>query len=249
MRDGNRIDFRRMMVEAGRSRAIFVGETHTSMADHRLELQVVKALHRQGIPLAIGLEMFTADSQPQLDAWVAGSLEPEHFIRLYYGEWRMPWSYYRAVLTYARDRKIPLVGLNVPEGIAAKVAREGFAALSPAERAKIPPGVTCSVDAAYREFIRQAYREHRQGEESFASFCEAQMLWNKAMAWHLADYLRRFPQRTVVVLSGTGHTLKRAIPGELAQFFPVPAVAIMPVSSGLTPETVSTADTDYLVFN
>jgi uncharacterized iron-regulated protein len=249
VQDGARIDLRRMMDETRRSRVIFVGETHTRMADHRLELRVIKALYRQGRPLAIALEMFTADHQPQLDAWVAGRLGPDRFIRLYYGDWQMPWPYYRAILTYARDRQIPLVGLNVPQEIPAKVAREGFAALTPAERGKIPPGITCTVDAAYREFIRRAYREHDQGEGVFANFCEAQMLWNKAMAWHLADYLQRFPHRTVVVLTGTGHALKRGIPAELAEFAAVPAVVIMPGSSGLTAGDVTVADADYLVYD
>jgi uncharacterized iron-regulated protein len=247
VRDGARIDFHRMVDEVRPARAIFVGETHSDMTDHRLELRVIKALYKRGVPLAIGLEMFTADSQPHLDAWVTGRLGLDRFYRIYYHDWQMPWRYYRTILLYARDRKIPLVGLNVPEEIPAKVAREGFASLAPAERVKIPSGITCSVDAPYREFIRRAYREHEPGEQTFTRFCEAQMLWNKVMAWHLADYLKRFPQRTVVVLSGTGHTLKRAIPAELGQFLAVPVAVIMPRSSGLSAGSVTIDDTDYLV--
>ena len=247
VRDGARVGFGRMAEEVRSARVIFVGESHTSVNDHRLELQVIRALHDRGVPLAIGMEMFSADSQPQLDAWVAGRLGLDRFVRVYSQDWQMPWRYYRAILLYARDRKIPVVGLNVPEYIPAKVAHEGFASLAPAERAKIPPGITCTVDVPYREFIRRAFREHAPGEQTFTRFCEAQMLWNKVMAWRLVDYLKRHPQQTVVVIAGTGHTLKRAIPWELAQVLPVRAEVIMPRSSGLTPSSVTTDDADYLV--
>ncbi|HEY6838458.1 MAG TPA: ChaN family lipoprotein [Geobacteraceae bacterium] len=244
--DGARIDFRKLVNEVERSRVIFVGETHTSMADHRLQLRLIKALHRRGIPLAIATEMFTAASQDKLDAWVAGTLGLDSFIRFYYAQWRMPWPYYRAILTYARDERIPLVGLNVPEEIPGKVAREGFDSLSPAERAQLPDGITCTIDASYREFIRRAFREHRTSEKQFVSFCEAQMLWNKTMAWHLAAYLKRNPQRTVVVLTGTGHALKKAIPGELADYLSVPTAVIMPKDSAAARSVMTTQDADYL---
>ena len=247
LKDGARIDFRRLVEEAQRCRVIFVGETHTSMADHRLQLRLVKALHRRGVPLAIALEMFTAGGQEQLDAWVAGNLGLDGFIRFYYSQWRMPWPYYRAILTHARNERIPLVGLNVPDEIPSKVAREGFASLSAAERAQLPPGITCNVGPPYREFIRRAFRAHGKEEKSFLSFCEAQMLWNKTMAWHLADYLQRHPQRTVVVLTGTGHALKMAVPGELAAFIAVPTAVIMPEIRDSAHPRFTTLDADYLV--
>ncbi len=246
LNDGARIDFRRLVNEVERSRVIFVGEIHTSMADHRLQLRLIKALHRRGVPLAIAAEMFTAGSQDKLDAWVAGNLGLDSFIRYYYEQWRLPWPYYRAILIYARDERIPLVGLNVPEEIPGKVARDGVDSLSAAERAQLPAGITCTIDAPYREFIRRAFREHRKSEKQFRSFCEAQMLWNKTMAWHLAAYLRRNPQRTVIVLTGTGHALKKAVPGELADYLSVPTAVIMPRDSGAVRSVMATQDADYL---
>ncbi len=54
------------------TRVVFIGETHTSMADHRLQLQLIEALHRQNPDLAVGMEMFPASSQAALDAYSSG---------------------------------------------------------------------------------------------------------------------------------------------------------------------------------
>ena len=51
------------------SRVVYVGETHTSLADHHLQLQVIEALHRQDPDLAIGMEMFPTTSQDALDRY------------------------------------------------------------------------------------------------------------------------------------------------------------------------------------
>ena len=58
--------------EIARSRVIFVGEQHDQESHHRAQLQVIEALHADGEPLAIGLEMFQAESRQALDDWVGG---------------------------------------------------------------------------------------------------------------------------------------------------------------------------------
>lgn len=247
LRDGARIDFSRMIGEIKNSRAVFVGEIHSRSSDHRLQLRVADALHRRKIPLAIGLEMFSADRQPELDAWIAGRLSLDRFRFIYAQEWNIPWRYYRDIFLYARKHRIPLLGLNIPERITVKVGRLGFASLSSAELAKIPHGVTCNVDANYREFIRQAHRQHGLSEKSFQNFCEAQMLWNKAMAWHLAEYLKRRPERLVVVLTGTGHAQKRGAPVQLAEYLAAPAAVVLPEDPQILSSRVTSSDADYLV--
>ena len=55
-----------------KSRVILIGEKHDRESHHRFQLEVIKALHATGEPLAIGLEMFQAESQQALDDWVGG---------------------------------------------------------------------------------------------------------------------------------------------------------------------------------
>jgi uncharacterized iron-regulated protein len=247
--DGKFIGLGRMVAEVRPSRLIFVGEEHDRKETHAVQLEVIRRLHEAGADIAIGMEMFTADSQGELDRWVAGNYDLHDFIRFYYREWEMPWPLYRDILVYARDHGIPIVGLNVPHEVSYKVAQYGFDSLTPAERKHLPTGVTCTVGPAYMKLIRRAYAEpeHKNADMSFTYFCEAQMLWNKSMGKRLKEYLAAHPQKKVVVLAGVGHAMKLGIPNEVAQISPCSCSVILPESPGLNRRTVTREDADYLV--
>jgi uncharacterized iron-regulated protein len=247
VKDRALITFPLMMREVRRSKVIIVGEGHERPFDHLLALKIMEKLRKQGVPFAVALEMFSADRQQALDDWVAGRLGVDEFISIYNEEWRIPWANYREIFLYARREKIPLVGINAPAGIAAKVSRQGFSALTREERNRLPVGVACNVDPRYRGFIARAYRQHDIRIKSFRYFCEAQMLWNKVMAWHLAGYLQRFPARDVLVIAGTGHAMKQGIPAELDGYVTVQVSVIMADSPAFPLREMTHGDTDYVV--
>ena len=246
--DNTTIGFSRMMEEVAGVRVLYVGEDHLRKENHAAQLKVIRNLHEQGIPLAIGLEMFTAESQQELDRWVAGRLPPADFVRLYYREWSMPWPLYRDIFLYAREHRIPLIGLNVPRSVTRKVARQGFAALTPQERKKLPSGVTCSVDPAYRDMIRHAFADHAHDGKAFQFFCEAHMLWNKSMAWHLQKFLQEKEGSTVVVLAGVGHAMKGGIPEEVSEMASGYSYrVILPELPEFPRSSARSTDVDYLL--
>jgi uncharacterized iron-regulated protein len=228
------------------ARLVFVGELHDNKAHHQVQLDIIRTLKDSGVPVAIGLEMFQSDYQDALDEWIAGKSSPEEFIQSYYENWRMPWPLYRDIFLYARKNGIPLVGLNVSEEIVSQVARHGFASLKPEQLRKIP-GVSCSVDTAYERFIRNALGEHGKGAASFRNFCEAQMVWDSAMALNLINYVKNHSGVTVIVLAGGGHSWKYGIPEQVRRQSDYPFRVILPELTGrLTRENVTDSETDYL---
>lgn len=242
------ISFESMLDEIRGSKLIFVGEIHDRKEHHVAQLDVIKALKESGAPLAIGLEMFTAESQDNLDQWVAGNLDLDDFIKLYNREWKIPWPLYHDIFIYAREQHIPLIGLNVPREIIHKVAQEGFAALTPDQRKMLPAGITCNVDPTYKAFIQKAYMMgHTINDKSFVYFCESQMLWNKSLGWHLKEYLKQNPGRTVIVLAGLGHAMKAGIPEEIFRGTRFGYKVLLPELPGLVSDTITTADADYLL--
>jgi uncharacterized iron-regulated protein len=249
LEDGKRISFREMLDELQGVDYVLIGELHDSMASHRGELQVIEGLERKGTPLAVGMEMFWAKSQPALDEWVQGKLDMNSFIRLYYLNWGLPWPNYRDILEYAKNHDIPLIGLNIPPAISRKVAKEGFQALSAEERGELGP-ITCDVTAGYRHYIRQVFQMHsKEKGKSFNNFCEAQVLWDKSMAWHLVQFREEHPDRQVVVLAGLTHALKRGIPSRIKEFSKTPAtfrvIAALPKDRGDDP--IPSGQADYLL--
>jgi uncharacterized iron-regulated protein len=228
-------------------RIILVGEHHNQESHHRAQIEIIKALHRAGVPLAIGLEMFRADSQKDLDLWVGGKMSKKDFQKVYYDNWNFSWVLYSGIFEYARDHQIPMVGLNVPKTITRKVARDGFQSLSEEEKGKLE-NVACRVDSEYMAFIKKAYGAHAHGRLNFTYFCEAQLVWDKVMAVRAVDYVKTNPAVSMVLLAGTGHAWKKGIPNQIQPLSRLPYSVILPeIPGSIEKETVGPNDLDYIV--
>jgi uncharacterized iron-regulated protein len=127
------------------------------------------------------------------------------------------------------------------------VARNGFESLTPEEIGKLPP-IVCRVDREYEEFLRRVLGSHGS-KSGFRRFCEAQLVWDTAMAIYALEYLKDHPERTVVVLCGMIHAWKKAAPDQAArENAEVQQAVIQPAVKGRwTPGSVSKEDADYLI--
>ncbi len=249
-RDGKIVSFARMIAEVKKADLVFVGEIHGIIEHHQMELDILRAMHESDTPMAVGLEMFRADSQGELNAWVRGRLSEEEFEAVYSDNWGASWDLYDAIFLYARDHEIPLIGLNISSALTRKVAQQGFSALSGDERRQLPPGITCRVDREYMEFIRKAYTDHGLRDRKFVNFCEAQMVWDKAMAWRLIDYRKKNPGKAVVVLAGMGHAWRRGIPEQVRSESKLTSQVILPLIPGqIDRKTVTIKDADYVLLD
>jgi uncharacterized iron-regulated protein len=247
VRDGKVISFSQMMEEMRKIDIVLIGEVHDERDHHRMQLAIIKALHEEDVPMAVGLEMFKSNNQAILDSWVQGKLPLDRFLPEYYDNWGLPWPLYQDIYWYAREHQISLVGLNVPGWLTGKVAKQGFDALTKEERKLLPPGISCNVDAKYREFVKKAYSGHPSHDHLFDHFCEAQMVWDKSMAWHVVQYLKKNPGKTVVVLAGVGHAWKRGIPEQIAIESSYSYRVVLPIiPDQIEKSTVTTKDADYV---
>jgi uncharacterized iron-regulated protein len=249
VRDGQIISFERMIDDLRQVSVVFVGEVHDVPDHHQAQLDIIRALHESERPLAVGLEMFRADSQSALDSWVRGKASLDSFLPVYYDNWTEPWPLYRDIFVYAREHEISLAGLNIPSVLSKKIARGGFDSLTADEKKQLPPGISCNVDPTYMEFIRKAYSDHsgHQGKK-FVNFCEAQMVWDKSMAWHLAGFMKNRPDTTMVVLAGVGHAWKRGIPEQLEPGADLSSRVVLPaIPEEIDRESVTTRDADYIL--
>ena len=228
-------------------RLVIVGEHHTDRSHHKTQLQVIRTLNAQPVPLSIGLEMFRKDSQNALDRWVAGELSETEFEKIYLDNWNFAWSLYREIFIFAREEKIPLVGLNVSREITRQVAQQGFSSLSESQRGELD-GVTCNVTREYRDFIRSAFGAHGHGNMDFIRFCEAQLVWDTAMAINSLNHLEQHPDRVMVLLAGSGHARKMGIPNQIKSRLPVPFTVLLPHTPDIfEPATLTSADADFII--
>jgi uncharacterized iron-regulated protein len=245
--DGRQASLSELAPLLKQNRIVIVGEHHSNADHHRAQVRVIETLVAASARVAIGLEMFRSDSQKELDRWVDGDLQTADFEKIYYDNWTFPWEKYREIFEYARDRQVPLVGLNVSREITAQVARKGFKSLSEEQRGKLAD-VTCLVDEDYENYIRQAFGAHAHGKLNFTYFCEAQLVWDSIMAVNAIDYLKAHPDTILVLLTGVGHAQKGAIPRQISSRSNLPHLVFLPeVAGSITLETITVDDADYLL--
>lgn len=205
------VTYPRMLADLEGVRVVYVGEMHTNQAHHKSQLEIIKALFEKNPHMAVGMEMFDHSYQPVLDLWSAGKLDEKEFLEKSHWavNWRFNFDLYREILEFVRDRKIPLVGLNVPKQIAPKVRVGGLENLQPEDKAHLPAKIELN-DAAHRTYIEKIYKQHLHhqfhGKGNFEYFYMAQNVWEDAMAEAIA---KNIGDRNMVVLVGNGHIVRK----------------------------------------
>lgn len=189
-------------------RIIYVGESHPSIEDHRVQLQVMQELHSRNPSLVLALEMFAREAQPLLDEYAGGRLSEEELLeRVRWDQnWGYPFVLYRGLLSWARDHGIRIVALNAPREVVSKIAHSGLASLTEKERDRIARDFHLN-DPKHEAYVRRQYHQHlKDNISSFDSFFEAQLAWEETMAETLGQTLRSLPpEGQIMVVIGKGH--------------------------------------------
>jgi len=121
---GARLTPRELGARLQSTRLLLLGEEHTSVEFHRVQLQVLRALHESGRRVLVGLEMYPYTQQPSLDRWNSGELTDTAFVEQsrWYEHWGYPWNYYRDIFLFCRDARIPMYAVNAMSALSATTA-------------------------------------------------------------------------------------------------------------------------------
>jgi len=213
-------------------RIIYVGEQHDQFAHHINQWQIIQALHRSHKKLAIGLEMFQRASQPALDAYLAGRIDEQQFLKdsHYFSRWRFDYNLYKPLLDYAKAHGLPVLALNADEALSRRVGAVGIPALTPAERAQLPASLDFT-NPDYRRDLQAVFVAHQQHsgyQQSFAQFLQVQVLWDETMADTAHQFLQTHPDTSLVILAGNGHIRHRyGIPARLQRRNGLPYLSLV----------------------
>ncbi|MGD8852076.1 MAG: ChaN family lipoprotein [Gammaproteobacteria bacterium] len=223
-------DLDRVVAALADRRVVFIGEQHDRYEHHLTQLEILRGLHQQPAPLAIGMEAFQRPFQAYLDAYVAGELSEQEMLRKteYYSRWRFDYRLYAPILRYAREHRLPVVALNLPQELTRKVGREGPESLSPEEREQLPAEIDRS-DSEYASRLSEVFEGHpRNDGQTFEQFLEVQLLWDEGMAERAAEYLSAHPDTRMVILAGVGHlAYGSGIPHRLERRLPLSSAVVL----------------------
>lgn len=189
---------------------IYVGESHTSFEDHLNQLRVIKSLYKNGRDLAIALEMFQKPFQKDLDEYIAGKTTLNEFLKntQYYKRWVYDYNLYKPIFDYAKENKIPLVALNIDRKINKQVSNNGLLSLNQ-EQKDVAPKEIDQTNIEYKNSLNSIFKGHIpvHGKSKMNSdfFYQSQLIWDETMAEGVDNYIKLNPQKTVVVIAGSGH--------------------------------------------
>jgi uncharacterized iron-regulated protein len=247
--DKTPILFEGVATDVAAADVVFIGEIHDNAAHHKVQLDLIRSLHAGKPPIAVGLEMFTRDDQQALDDWVTGKLDEEAFRAVCARSWSYGWPLYRDILMFARENRIPLIALNIPKQTMSAFMAQGRAALPASET---PPHVSFVLNDSQTAYLRATARQafgSTPPEKLLARLCEAQALRNHGMAWHIAEYRKRRPGDTVVVLAGMWHAVKNGVPELLAEYGNLTYRVLVPELPEFKLERATDREADYMLLD
>jgi len=257
-------DFETMLADLARADAILVGEQHDDPNTHRLEAAILEGLSRRRVAVILSLEMFERDVQPSLDAYLAGTVPEEEFLK-----GARPWpryaTDYRALVEIAKVHNWPVVAANVPRRIAADVAKSGRTAvdaLVSADRSFAARDLQCPRDTYFDRFAEQM-GTHQKPDAAGSTdplaterYYWAQCVKDETMAESIAAALAKQNGRPAAVVhftgafhsdfgAGTAERLRRRLEGRR-----VAIVSMMPVENldAVVPGDADRKRADYLVY-
>ncbi|MCB1801076.1 MAG: ChaN family lipoprotein [Gammaproteobacteria bacterium] len=196
-----------LMTKLRSERLVYVGETHTDMADHNVQLAVLRGMASRSEGLAIGVEWIQARFQHVLDDYIAGRIDEAGMLRgtEYYQRWRFDYRLYRPIMRYAREKGIPVIALNASRELTSAISQHGINSLPPDVRKELPDSYDVT-DKVYETRLRETFALHGGDDDSaFQRFVEVQLTWDESMAQRVAEYLRDHPDGSMLVLAGKGH--------------------------------------------
>jgi uncharacterized iron-regulated protein len=208
---GEKLTYPELLEHLVESKIVYIGESHTQREHHRIQLRILQDLADRLPGLRLGVEMIDKSYQPVLDEWIQnGSLDREWFLEKthWYANWRFPFDLYAEIFYCARDRHIPLFGLNLPFHIPPKIAIGGLDSLMAADASFLAKHIDLS-SAAHRRYIQDIYEKHRKNaslKDHFDYFYAAQCAWEDTMAESIARHIEGGP---MVVLVGNGHIVHK----------------------------------------
>lgn len=251
----NLTDFDEIINSLLDKKVIYIGETHNSLPDHLLQLRVIEALYQKDPRLAIGMEMFPVSSQPSLNRYTRedSTMDEKTFLKQsdYYNVWKYDYRLFRDILNFAKNKHLPVRGLNLDRKIVSDVYRSGNTdGLSDETIATLPLARNLGLPG-YQERLAMVHNAHvsaNLGQGASSGFIQAQGLWDETMASNIVYFLKDHPDHRMVVIAGNQHTRKDSgIPPRVAARVSVDQASLINIYEDGIPRNLRET-TDYYFF-
>ncbi len=220
------------------ARIIYVGEAHDNINSHKVQIEILKAfIERYPHKIAVGMEMLKRSSQESADQWISGKLDEKDFVKVWLKDWSNDFQYYRSILHYMREHKIPLVALRAPDDWLEKIKKTESADQLKGNEEKLPQ--MDFQDPYHRANTKAFFGKHPKDGQSFEAFYRVQVLWDESMAESIAEYLKseQGQDKQILIFAGSHHIQYGfGIPRRVFRRLPLQYAIVLPMTIRVTPE-------------
>ncbi|MBK8877634.1 MAG: ChaN family lipoprotein [Haliscomenobacter sp.] len=192
--NGKEASYDDLLKKAQKADAFFFGEQHNNPICHWLQMEVTQDLFKEkNGAVILGAEMFERDNQLLLEEYLSGKVNQKNFedeAKL----WNNYATDYKPLVEFAKTKKIPFIGTNVPRRYANLVFRQGLEALdslSASAKALIAP-LPIPFDAnlpSYQEMLKMM-GGHGAGPVNL-NFPKSQAIKDATMGYAISQNLKK----------------------------------------------------------
>lgn len=200
-RVGQEMSYSKMLSLTNKSDVVLFGEMHDNSIIHWLQLELTKDL-AQKKNLVLGAEMFEADNQDELNAYLSGKINQKQLdttARL----WKNYRTDYKPLVEFAKEKKFNFIATNIPRKFASLVYKNGFQVLdtlSTEQKSWIAP-LPIAYDAELPGY--KAMLDMGDGHSN-ENLPKAQAAKDATMAYFISKNLK--PETTFIHYNGTYHS-------------------------------------------
>ncbi|MGV8943605.1 ChaN family lipoprotein [Thermomonas sp.] len=189
---------------AASAQVLLLGETHDNGEGHRLRADALRERIEAGWRPAIAMEQFDRENQALLDAALRECPNADCVVaRAAPGKSSWTWAFYTPVLTIAMQYHLPVLAANLSRADAGKVIQGGLATVLDAgavSRYGLDKPLASAVLATQVEEVRTGHCGLLP-----EAMLEPMALAQVARDVVMAETLRPFATRGVVLIAGNGH--------------------------------------------
>ncbi len=189
---------------AASAQVLLLGEKHDNGNGHQLRANELRTRIEAGWRPAIAMEQFDRENQNLLDAAMRDCSDAACVVaRAAPGKSSWNWDFYKPVISLAMEYKLPLLAANLSRADAGKVIQGGMASAletGVVSRYGLDKPVPTAVLLPQVEEVRTGHC-NMLPEDMLAPMARAQVARDVVMA----ETLRPFAERGVVLIAGNGH--------------------------------------------
>ncbi|MDN6317901.1 MAG: ChaN family lipoprotein [Lactococcus lactis] len=201
--NGEEIAYQEMIETLKDVDVVLFGEFHDNPISHWLQYEVVKSLHDEKINIKLGAEMFEADQQEALNAYLSDEFSAKQLqdsIKL----WPNYKTDYKPLVDFAKTNSLEFIATNIPRRFASDVYKKGeFKALdelSSKQKSWIAPlPVPFDIELrSYQDMLKM------MGDHGGVDIVKAQAIKDATMAHFILKDL--LPNEVFIHFNGSYHS-------------------------------------------